>query len=65
VRPGSRWTNLEALGCLFAGVFLVLLMLALLVLRRVTYRESGGMLQHTHRELQRDIQAAAALQRRL
>ncbi len=65
VRPGSAWTNLEALGLLFVGLFLVLVMLALLMLRRITYRESGGMLLHTHRELERDIRAAAGLQRRL
>jgi hypothetical protein len=63
VSMGSSWTNLEALGLLLGGLFLLLLMLSMLLLRRLTYRESGGMLQHTHREMH-EIAVTRGIQRR-
>ena len=60
----SRLTNLEAVGVELLGFFLVIFMLAILGLRRVTYRESGGMLAHGQREIP-DLRGMETFQKRL
>ena len=62
--PQSRVTNLEGLGLLLGGLFLVNFMLALLGFRRLTYRESGGMLAHGQREIP-ELRGMETFQRRL
>lgn len=61
---GGRLTNLEALGVEMLGLFLVIFMLAVLGLRRLTYRESGGMLAHGQREIP-DLRGMETFQKRL
>lgn len=64
ISPDSRVTNLQALGIWATGIFLVIFMLAVLGLRRFTYRESGGMLAHGQREIP-DLRGMEKLQKRL
>ena len=64
VFPHSTVTNIEAIGILLSGLFLVIFMLALLGLRRLTYRESGAMLAHGQREIP-ELRGMEKFQKRL
>jgi len=65
VVPGSRWTNLEALGAELAVLFATAFMVSLLAIRRAGLRQTGEMLQHANTEMQTGMRGIDQLRRRV
>jgi hypothetical protein len=63
--PGSRWTNLEALGVELAVLFATTFMVSLLGIRRAGLRQTGEMLQHANTEMQTGMRGIDQLRRRV
>jgi hypothetical protein len=63
ITPGSKVTNLEALGILLLGVGVCAFMIVLLSIRTVSLRQTGAMLNQTHNELLTTMPGVGQLRR--
>jgi hypothetical protein len=61
--PGSKVTNLEALGILLLGLGVCAFMIVLLSIRTVSLRQTGAMLKQTHNELRTTMPGVGQLLR--